>query len=211
MTGMKKKRVNRWIILLGLTFVAALVLALIIVALYRPSHPVLEAGGRPVSDFPASLVESVTAQSVYPLAVDVAQSRQPDGQPAIVSANWRPRQGRWLADVVWMFQFYSPATRRLAVIIVDGGRARLLREATSPYPLPTLGEDDWQVDSLAALEAWWNAGGATFQAIHSEVNLTAQLRMQAHSNRLVWTITGVSGNQVRSLIVDGATGERVQD
>jgi len=211
MTGTTKKRANRWIILLGLTFVVALVLALIIVALYRPSHPSLEAGGRPAFDLPVSLGESVTARSAYPLAVDVAQSWQPDGQPAIVSANWRPRQGRWPADVIWMFQFYSPATRRLAVVIVDGGRARLLREASSPYSLSTFGEDDWQVDSLAALEAWWNADGATFQAIHSEVNLTAQLRMQEQGNRLVWTITGVSGDQMRSLIVDGATGEQVQD
>jgi hypothetical protein len=153
----------------------------------------------------------MTARSAYQLAVDVARSWQPDGQVAIMSAHWQPRQGRWASGVVWMFQFYSPATRRLAVIVVDSGRARLLREALSPYPLPVFGEDDWQVDSLEALETWWKAGGASFVSIHSEVDLTAQLRVLKEDDRVAWTVVGTSGAQTRRLIVDGVTGELVQD
>jgi hypothetical protein len=111
-----------------------------------------------------------------------------------------------------MFQFYSPTVRRLAVVIVDGGRARLLQETRSPYPLPTFSADDWQVDSLAALDAWWSAGGATFLSIYSEIDLTAQLRvLEGQDGRLAWTVTGIAGGQTKTLIVDGTTGERVQD
>ena len=213
MTGVTRKKAGRWVALLGLTFVVALGVALLVLALYRPSQqsPELGGGAAPAA-LHVSLAESVTARSVYPSAMDVAQSWQPDGQLSIVSARWRPRRGRWPTDIVWMFQFYSPAVRRLAVVVVDGGRTRLLQETRSPYPLPTFSEDDWQVDSLAALDTWWNGGGATFVSVYHEINLTAQLRvLEENDGRLAWTITGIAGGQTRSLIVDGATGERVQD
>ena len=109
MTGTTRKGAGRWIALLGLTFVVALGVALLVLALYRPSRQFLETGGRSVpSTLNVSLAESVTARSVYPSAMDVAQSWQPDGQLAIVSAHWRPRRGLWSTDIAWMFQFYSP-------------------------------------------------------------------------------------------------------
>jgi hypothetical protein len=205
-----RKRASRWIVLVGLTFAAALGLALLILALYRPSQQPLETEGRSAPALHASLAESVTAWSVYTPALAVAQSWQPDGQLAIVSAHWRARQGRWPTDVAWMFQFYSPTVRQLAVIVVEGGRARLLRETRSPYSVPTFSEEDWQVDSLAALDAWWNAGGATFLSIYSEIDVTAQLRV-LEQGQPAWSVTGIAGDRTRKLIVDGTTGELVQD
>ena len=111
-----------------------------------------------------------------------------------------------------MFRFYSPATRRVAVVIVEGGRARLLREAVSPYRHATLDEADWQVDSDAALDAWWGGGGGTFVYIHPEADVVAQLRMlPGEGDRLAWTVTGIFGDQVSRLIIDGTTGEWIQD
>jgi len=210
-----RRGARRWVILLGLAFVVALALALLILALFRPSErPADTSGGLALASLPAGLAEGVTARQVYPPAAEVAQSWQPDGQLAIVTAHWRPRQGRWSAAVAWMFQFYSPATRRLAVVVVDGGRARLLRETLSPYPLRTFSTDDWQLDSLAALGAWWNAGGGTFVSLYSEVDLTAQLRVldgDGEGERLAWAVTGIIGDQVKRLVVDGTTGEQIQD
>ena len=104
MTGATRKGAGRWIALLGLTFVVALGVALLVLMLYRPAQQPLEMGGgaAPVG-LHVSLAESVTAQSVYLSAMDVAQSWQPDGQLAIVSARWRPRRGRVPSDVTWMF------------------------------------------------------------------------------------------------------------
>ena len=208
---------DRWPIVLGLAFVVALGLALLVLSLYRPSQPPREredvgAGLSVTTDLPSSLAEGPTARQAYPPAMDVARSWQADGHLAVVSAHWRPRQGRWPTEVTWMFQFYSPAARRLAVVVVEGGRARLLREAVSPYPLPSFSETDWQVDSLAALDAWWSAGGATFLSIHSEVDLMAQLRpLEGGGGQPMWTVTGIAGDQVKNLVVDGMTGEQVQN
>ncbi len=211
MTQVTRKRAGRWIVLLGLTFVIALGIAWLILALYQPS-PLLQGGQSDAVALHVSLAKSVTARSAYPSAVSVAQSWQPDGQLAIVSAHWRPSRGRWPTDVVWMFQFYSPSTRRLAVVVVDGARAWLLQEMSSPYVVPTFSEDEWQVDSLAALDTWWNAGGATFLSIYSEIEVTAQLRvLDGENDRLAWFITGIAGGHVKKSIVDGVTGELVQD
>ena len=213
MTQATGKGTGRWIVLLGLTFVIALGIALLILKLYQPSQQ--SGGAEERADTVAlhvSLADSSTARSAYPSAMSVAQSWQPDGQLAIVSAHWRPSRGRWPSDVSWMFQFYSPSVRQLAVVVVDSGRARLLQETTSPYTVSTFTEDEWQVDSLAALDTWWNAGGATFLSIYSEIEVTAQLRVQDGENdRLVWSIAGIAGDRVSESVVDGTTGELVQD
>lgn len=207
--SVRRRRAVRWVVVLGLAVVVALGLAVLILRLSQPSWEAVQSPA-PVR-LPPGLAGGTTARQAYPPAAEVAQSWQPDGRLAVVSAHWRPRQGRWPTGVAWMFHFYSSGARRFAVILVEGGRARLLREAVSPYPLPTFAEADWQVDSSTALEVWWGAGGETFQARHSEVDLTAQLRVPDRGDRPVWTVTGVAGDQVRTVVVDGTTGERVQE
>ncbi len=204
---------GRWLIPLVLTLVGAVVLVGLILALYRPSREEAAEGGGAPQNLPAALAEGVAAKGAYAAAMEEARSWQPDGQLAIVAAHWRTRERQWPANVSWMFQFYSPSTRRLAVIVVDQGRARLLRESTTPYSLPAIDQEQWQVDSLAALNAWWNAGGGTFVSLNPELDLTAQLRpvqdVQA-GDRLVWSVVGVTGSQVKRLTIDGTTGEPVQ-
>ncbi len=202
---------------LGVSFLVALV----VMWIYRPapSGPVNPSNLGGESEqfaawsnstvFPTSLAEGPTARSAYAAAKDVALAWQPDAQPAIVSAHWRPRaDGRWPTMVVWAFQFYSPGTQRVAAIVVDGGRAQLLQETISPYVLPTFDETMWQVDSRTALEVWWEEGGAFFVASHPSVDLTAQLRVSQESGQLVWTVIGVSGGQMRRVMLDGATGQQ---
>ena len=184
-------REGRWLIPLVLTLVGAVVLVGLILALYRPSREEAGEGGVVPQNLPAALAEGVTAKGAYAAATEEARSWQPDGQLAIVAAHWRTRERRWPTNVTWMFQFYSPSTRRLAVIVVDKGRARLLRESPTPYALPTIDQEQWQVDSLAALNAWWNAGGGTFVSLNPELDLTAQLRPVQDGDRLVWSVVGV--------------------
>jgi hypothetical protein len=96
---------------------------------------------------------------------------------------------------------------------VDKGRARLLSESPTPYSLPTIDQEQWQVDSLAALNTWWNLGGGTFVSLNPELDLTAQLRPVQDAqagDRLVWSVVGVVGSQVKRLTIDGTTGEPVQ-
>jgi hypothetical protein len=197
-----------------LIFVGAVVLVGLILVLYRPFGEEAAEGEIAPQHLPAALAGEVTAKGVYAVAMEEARSWQPDGQLAIVAAHWRTRERRWPTNVTWMFQFYSPSTRRLAVIMVDEGRARLLRESPAPYSLPTIDQEQWQVDSLAALDAWWDAGGGTFVSLNPELDLTAQLRPVQDTqagDRLVWSVVGVVGSQVKRLAIDGTTGEPVQD
>jgi hypothetical protein len=200
-------------------FGVALLLALLILWLFRParrnelSQPTRETGQFEAwvvsSAFPTSLTEGPAARSAYGPAADTARAWQPDAQPAIASAHWRPRQGRWPTAVVWMFQFYSPETQRLAVVAVDGGRAQLIQETLSPYPLMTFDVAAWEVDSHSVLRTWWDEGGAFFVSSHGIVELTAQLRISQEDDRLVWRVIGVAGDQTRQVVVDGTTGDRL--
>jgi hypothetical protein len=204
---------GRWLLPLLLTLVGAVVLVGLSVALYRPWGEGTSEGRVVPQNLPAALAEGVTAKGVYAAAMEEARSWQPDGQLAIVSAHWRTRDRQWLANVSWMFQFYSPSTRRLAVIVVDKGRARLLSESPTPYSLPTIDQEQWQIDSLAALNTWWNLGGGTFVSLNPDLDLTAQLRPVQDAqggDRLVWSVVGVMGSQVKRLTIDGTTGEPVQ-
>ena len=205
---------GRWVIVLGLAFVFALVVALLILWLYEPSQqPQQPQGGGGTSyGLPGVLAEASTGRQHYPAATELARSWQPDARVAIISAHWRTRQGQWSSDVTWTFQFYSPETRRVAVIIAERGQARLLRETVSPYVLPTFDEADWKVSSRKALDTWWRAGGAVLMSIGTEADLTAQLRvLEEEDDRLAWVVTGVVGKQVRRLVVDGRTGEQVME
>jgi hypothetical protein len=213
-TTRKGEKPGRWALVIGLTFVVALGLALLILWLYRssgPSQPA-PAGGMTLPGLPASLSEAPTARQFYPAAAEVARSWQSDARVAALSAHWRSERGYRSADVTWTYRFYSPATQRVAVVIVEGGRARLLREALSPYRHVTFDEADWQVDSDAALDAWWREGGRTFIYIHPEADVTVRLRAQpGEGDRLAWTVTGILGDQVSRLVIDGATSEQIQD
>jgi hypothetical protein len=205
---------RQWFVILSGAFLVALAVALLVLWLYKPSQslqqPQEEVGV--LTSLPAGLAEAPVARDAYPAAVEVARSWQSDAGVAIAAAHWQPRQGRWPSDVTWMFQFYSPASRRMAAVVVEGGRARLLREARSLHPLPVFDEADWRIDSRAALDAWWRSGGVTLMPANSEVDVTAQLRVQqGEDGRLAWTITGIIGDRVESLIVDATTGEQLED
>ena len=142
---------------------------------------------------PASLLEAPTARQFYPAAAEVARSWHPDARVAALSAHWRSERGRWSADVTWMFRFYSPATRRVAVVIVEAAGLGL-------------------VEGLAARVGGGGGGRGTIVYIHPEADVVAQLRMlPGEGDRLAWTVTGIFGDQVSRLIIDGTTGEWIQD
>lgn len=199
------RRTGRWVVIVALALAVALVLVALIL---RSSGAGWETGQ--VEARPGELPGGVSARQAFSAAQAAAQGWQEDARPAIVSAHWRRERGRWPTAVAWTFQFYSPATQKMAVVLVEGGQARLFREDRVPYPLLTFDEGRWRVDSPAALESWWGAGGSAFAARGREMDLLAQLRA-SDGNRPVWTITGIIGDQVWSVQLDGMTGEQVQE
>jgi len=196
---------GRWVIVLVLALVVAVGLTALVIR--QPGG----ATGRPGrSGITVGFAGEPTARETYPAALEAAQAWQADASPAVISAHWRPRRGHWPTSL-WMFQFYSPSTHRTAVVVVEDRRARLLQETLSPYALPTFTDDEWQVDSSTALQVWWEKVGATFLALHPDMDLAAQLRVEEGGERLVWIVTGIAGEQVRVVTINGTTGEPVED
>lgn len=193
---------GRWAVLLGLAFIAALALAVLI--LWASPGP---SGGNPPGP-PMPLPLEPTARQAYRAAQEAAQAWQMDALPSSLSAHWQRTRGRWPTQNVWTVHFYSPSSGRLAVFLVEVGRTRMLREAFSPYPLPTFAEDQWKADSPQALEAWWGSGGADFLARHSDAEVTLQLKPTSPTdNRPEWVITAVAGRQVQVVAISGVDGQ----
>lgn len=197
-----KGRGSRWAVLLGLAFVLALGIAILIMT---PVMRGAENGYRAVSSLP--LPTEPTARQAYSLAKDVARAWQPDVRPVGLSAQWRPIRGRWPTQTVWAAQFYSPAAGQIALVLVEGGRARRLQEIPALYPPATFAEEQWRVDSPKALEIWWAHGGERFFAWRSNVEVTARLQPAGtHDPDPVWSITAVVGEQAQAVTLRATDG-----
>ena len=153
-----------------------------------------------------------SARKLYPLADQAARSWQADAQLVSATANWPfVDLDHFSEPVAWTFQFYSPGTQRIQVINIDGDQVGVLREALSPYPLPGVAVENWQLDSHQALKAWLNDGGGRFLSRHSVVDVTARLR-HSEEGQLQWVVVGaVRGEQEIQLTrVDAASGQVVE-
>jgi hypothetical protein len=52
----------------------------------------------------------------------------------------------------------------------------------------------------------------TLVPVGAEVDMTAQLRvLQGEDGPLAWTIAGIVGDRVESLVMDGKTGEQLEN
>lgn len=191
---------RRWAVLLGLAFITALGLAILTI------QPALKPVGGEMVIGAIPLPREPTAREGYALAREVARSWQPDARPAALSVHWRQIRGRWPTQNVWTAQFYSPTTGRMALIVVEGGRARLLQETVTPYPLPTFAEERWRVDSPQALGIWWSGGGGDFLTRHTGAEVSLQLK-PGPTESPVWTLTATAENQFQRVQIDGADGK----
>lgn len=189
--------------MLGLAFILALGLAVLVL---QPGVRSAGSGSAVGSGLP--LPRQPTAWQAYHLAKEVALAWQADARPVALSAQWRPVRGRWPTQNVWTVQFYSSAAGRIALIAVEGGRARLLQEMVSPYPLPTFAVAEWQIDSPQALETWWAGGGRDFLARHTGAEIALQLkRADEADERPVWVVTATAGRQVHTVRIQGMDGK----
>jgi hypothetical protein len=133
-----------------------------------------------------------SARQAFAPAAALAAQWQEDARLAIVSGQWSAMGARPESDVQWSFQFFSPSTQRLALIVVDSGTARVLREGLSPYVVPTFPLEEWRVDSDQARQTWWDRGGGSMVAQRPDADLLMQLRVPAEEGEHpVWSVAGL--------------------
>ncbi len=156
-------------VLWGLAVGVVLVFAALTYILSRPSPPA-QIMVEPPAATPVGLAQEVetwllpqtphSARSLYDLAAQAALEWQPDAGLTSVVASWPFATLDDLSGPVdWTFSFFSPSTQRVYVLNVHPEGITPIRESLSPYPLPVVAADRWQVDSHQALNAWLNGGG----------------------------------------------------
>jgi len=195
---------RRWLLLLGLGSITLVVVGLL---LYGQS-------GGP-ADLPA--VEGlasygVTARQALPPAAEVAAQWQADAQLAVASCH-RPVVGRHPEDEIqWAFQFFSPAAQRMALIVVTGGEAHVVRDGLSPYAMSTFSTGQWAVDSDQALQVWWDRGGGTVLQRRPDTDLTMKLSVPDEGGDPIWIVAGLveGAENVFIVGVNAASGAVVE-
>lgn len=158
-------------------------------------------------------VDGITARAAFDPAAALAAQWQDDARLAAVSCQWPEVGMQQRDDVEWAFQFFSPATQRLALITVAGGAARVLRDSLSPYEMVTFSAAAWRVDSDQALRTWWDNGGRTVVARRPDATLVMQLRPPDESGGdPVWTVIGlVFGTEsTATVVVNASSGALIE-
>lgn len=195
----------RWLWWLGLGFV---LLAIVGALVYSRS-----VGSVVSSSEPAVAGSGVTARQAFAPVAGLAAQWHEDARLAAVSGRW-PAVGTQAGEQdEWAFQLFSPSTQRLAVVVVAGGTARLVRESVSPYPVSTFSPEEWRVDSDRALQAWWNRGGRSLVARRPDTDVAMQLRMPDEgSEQPVWTVVGsLAGTETVLIVLVNATSGALVD
>jgi hypothetical protein len=189
---------GRSLLLLGLSLILLAVVVGVVIfdRLVQPTGPL------PAASLPAI---QLTAREALAPAAEMAGQWQEDARMAAVSAFWSRVGILWGGQAEWAFQFFSPSTRRLAIITVVNGRARMVRESASPYMVTTFSAEEWNVDSDQALQTWWNRGGGALVSRRPEIDLAMQLRPLDESGQLAWSVAGsTAGTEAAFTVVVSA-------
>lgn len=153
-----------------------------------------------------------TARQAYAVAAGAAAQWEEDARLASVSGQRLAIGAQAEEELEWGFQFFSPSTNRLALIAVEDGAARLVRDTLSPYSVPTFSPRQWRVDSDRAFQSWWDNGGASMVAQRADVDLVMQLGLPGGGGEHpVWNVTGlIAGTETAyGVVVDATDGALV--
>ncbi len=166
-------------------------------------------GGSPAGPAtPSTTAPLPTAEEALGPAQEAARRWQADAWLASVSATWSraSRESLLAGPAGWSFVFYSPTAGEIRYIGVGP-------EGASPgrrFPAPTPPErvEEWRLLATDALLAFLASGGERYLQEHPTA--AVNLRLEAESGRVVWTILAVEGGaEPFTLRLDARTGERL--
>jgi hypothetical protein len=149
-----------------------------------------------------------SAKSLYASALQSAQVWQPDATLVSASTSWPFAKIDALSSPAdWTFQFYSPRTHGIYVINVSETLVTPVRETLSPYPMSGLSNEEWQLDSNQALNAWLSGGGGDYLLEHPVVDISARL-VRSQEGAAVWAVIAADrqSDDVYSVSIDASSG-----
>jgi len=179
-----KRGRTRWLLLLGGGLVLALLAVVAVLAYGQLAGGQAQASPQEPPDLQPA------ATSAFRTASREVQDWQGDAQLVGLVGHVHD-VGKQVRGVDWAFQFYSPSTRRLALLVATDGEARMVRDVLSPYSVPTIPQGRWRIDSGEAMRIWWESGGRYLLARRPDSALALRLDGPLDGKEdPVWTVIG---------------------
>jgi hypothetical protein len=198
-----------WIALLAFLGVVALGVVVIVIALTASRSR----GQAEAQAVPTVSLDIPTAREAYVPAVEAIRQRDVGAELATGSGAWTPTINPAALEAGrtgWTFYFYLPASHEMAAVVVDqGGRARIAEVDAWETPPELLDDSLWEVDSPQAVSDLL----ASCQSVLDEdetAGVLLRLSAAAEHHRLIWqTQVVLSGdNQVVCEVdIDATTGQ----
>ena len=149
-------------------------------------------------------VSPATVKELYPLALEMATAWQGDARLVSASADWQSPTAENLGgqEVLWSFDFYSPAARKVYAVAVSEGQARGIGASWVPGELNPAPVEGWQIDSPAALATWLANGGSAFLTRYPQAQVSARLRFPSDSPTPLWMVRGSDEQSAANFVVN---------
>ena len=194
MEGMQENRLLTWnlnrleriLVALGallLVLVMAVALMLWANRVQSPASAPADQVAREQNHVLSTSRDPVTAQSAYDDGLRLAEKWAPDARLWRAQATWPAGADFEAAASGWVYTFYSPSRRETALVNAAPGTVALVRTqpATAQPSLASL--EEWQIDSVTAVDLLLRSGGRAFLSIHEEASMILTLRADG---RLRW-------------------------
>lgn len=120
--------------------------------------------------------EPVTAESTYAAGLELARAWAADAQLWQGQATWSKGSDFESSAPGWVYTFYSPSRREMALVnAAPGTVARVRTEPVTRQP-SLVSADKWQIDSQTAVDLLLRSGGRAFLFTHEEASMMLTLR-----------------------------------
>jgi hypothetical protein len=157
---------------------------------------------------PTSAQELVELWDAYEQARVAAQAQAEDVQLVSAKTQWQAVGEQELLDGTgsWSFVFYSPANNHTLDVVVNVGKAHVVKETRVWTDSSVLSEGAWQVGPRDALLVFLAYDGRTFLGEHPQAIVDLHLADDGEG-KLVWTIVALDpeDQSLLSVLIDAET------
>jgi len=180
-----------------------LALALVTLGILGALSVLLTQQERPPASFAvqAAAVGKPELQVTHEKARSRAVEWQPDAELVSAAAQWQLAGGErlMLEQASWSFNFYSPATSQVQIIVVDQAGAHPVRQIpVSRAPVPV--GAGWSTEGNDLLQTFLAHGGEQFIRQHDPVSVHFRLSAQERG-RPTWYLGAIAPEARQSFVV----------
>lgn len=153
----------------------------------------------------------VTAKNMQPATQGKLSQWAADAQLFAIAATWENTTLNSVGEpTYWTYRYYSPSQQRFFFITVnpDGSVMGTTHGERIYNPPSTISPQDWEIDSVEAVNIWLNYGGEAMMTAIPSVQVVAQLQVSEPEAPLQWTVAGYDPDTktFHTVFIDAHTG-----